>query len=137
LLRTELKDVSASVTITCGLSCNEFAVTWSDGGAIGGFHVRVFQDNGSTFVETDTVDTAFRHFKAHHDCATRGDNVQAYRFENAQTLLLILSVYDTGDCGKEMGHTEGYFVRVSDGKILRTITDAELTAYMKRHPEGI
>lgn len=136
LLRTTLKDASASITITCALGCNVFAVTWNDGGAIANFHVRVFATFGGGFFETNTTDQAAQQFKSHHDCPTRGNNIQAYRFENAQTLLLILSVSPASDCGTEMGHTEGYLVRVSDGRVLRTVTNAELNAYRKHHPEG-
>jgi hypothetical protein len=135
LLRTTLKDVSANITITCALGCNVFAVTWIDGDAIGNFHVRVFATFGGGFFETNTTDQAAQQFKSHHDCPSKSTNIQAYRFENSQTLLLILSV-PTADCGTETGYTEGYLVRVSDGRVLRTVTNDELNAYRKHHPEG-
>jgi len=136
LLHTTLGDMSANVTITCGLGCNVLAVTWSDGGASGNFHVRVFATLGGNFFETNTTDQAAQQFKSHHDCPTRDNNIQAYRFESSQTLLLILSVSPASDCGTESGYTEGYFVRVSDGKVLRAITGTDLNTYRKRHPEG-
>ena len=65
-----------------------------------------------------------------------GDNVQAYRFESGDKILLIMSVYRTGDCGTQMGFTQGYFVHVTDGTVLRVISERELYAYMRKHPEG-
>src|ERR1700761_6197419 len=79
--RIFLKDLRASVTLTWALDYNAFAVTWSDGGSIGNFHTRVFRRVDETFVEVPAVARAFRHFKAEHACKTRGDNVQAWRFE--------------------------------------------------------
>lgn len=135
--RIFLKSLSASVTLTWSPTYKAFAVSWSDGGSIGNFHTEVFELTGDHFERTNSVDRGFAHFKARHDCATRGDNVQAYRFENhGSELMLILSVYPTGDCGLELGHTEGYLVRVSDGAIIRCLGIHELNAYMRLHPEG-
>jgi hypothetical protein len=114
-----------------------FAVTWSDGGMIGEFHVKVLRLQGELFVELPAANRAFSHFKSRHDCPDRGDNIQAYRFEESGSrLMLILSVYPTSDCGKEMGYTEGYLIRAQDGAILRQYSLHELNAYMRQHPEG-
>lgn len=136
LLRTTLGGTSANITITCALGCHVFAVTWSDGGANSNSHVRVFATFGGNFFETNTTDQAAQQFKSHHDCPARGNNMQAYRFEGTQTLLLILSVSSASECGADMGYTEGYFVHVSDGKVLRTIAGPDLSTYTKRHPAG-
>ena len=37
-------------------------------------------------------------------------------------LVLMTDVYPTGDCGLDLGHTEGYVVAVPDGKIKRHLT---------------
>ena len=78
ILSTRLKDLSASVFVVW-LERNEwFAITWSDGGAIGNFHTRVVQIAGDQAVEAESVKTAFSDFRGRHWCKARGDNVQAY-----------------------------------------------------------
>jgi hypothetical protein len=135
LLTTVLKDLSASVFVVWSEKSDWFAVTWSDGGAIGNFHTRVFHVQGDEVRETKAVDSAFRDFRSRHFCKQRGDNVQAYGWDkNSDSLVLVMSVYPTGDCGREMGHTEAYFVQATDGKVLRHLTFAQLNAYTERHP---
>ncbi len=137
VLETRLDDLSASISMTWAEGLGSFAVTWSDGGGLGGFHVKVFTWNGTGFVETPTPNKALTHFRALHNCKARGDNEQAYRFEGrGSELFLILSVYNSSDCGLEMGHTEGYLVRVKDGTILRCYSTREMNLYITKHPEG-
>lgn len=137
VLETRLDDLSASISMTWAEGLGNFAVTWSDGGGLGGFHVKVFSRNGNDFVELPTPLKALTHFRTLHDCKTRGDNEQAYRFEaRGSELFLILSVYNTSDCGLEMGHAEGYLVRVKDGTILRCYSTREMNQYIRKHPEG-
>ena len=127
----------SAITMTWSRDHRAFALTWTDGGSIGNFHVKTFHLQNGTFRQTAGADRAFRHFQKRHDCPTRGDNVQAYRFEDGgKNLMLILSVYPTGDCGLELGHTEGYLVRVVDGAILKCLGLHELNTYMREHPEG-
>jgi hypothetical protein len=110
-------------------------VTWSDGGAIGNFHTRIFHVQGDSIREFATVESAFKSFESRHFCKARGDNVQAYGWdEPTHTLVLVMSVYPTGDCGRDLGHTEAYFVRPTDGTVTHHLTAAQLNAYMKRHP---
>ena len=113
-----------------------FAVTWSDGGAIGDFHVLTFRIDGGAVIGEPLWQQALKDFKLHHHCAARGDNIQAFAWDQpTRSLLLVLSVYPTGDCGPELGFTQGYFVSDSDGHILRRISDSALVAYRKQHPQ--
>jgi hypothetical protein len=135
LLTTPLKDLSASVSVVWSQKNDWFAVTWSDGGAVGGFHTRVFHIAGDEVRETRAVDRAFQDFRSRHSCKARGENVQAYRWDEAnEALVLVMSVYPASDCGKEMGHTEAYFVQPADGGILHHVDLAQLKAYMKTYP---
>ena len=135
LLRTPLKDLSASVSVVWSDDHKNLAITWSDGGAIGGFYVRVFHVEGDSVTEYRSTETAFAAFKSQHWCE-RGDNVQAYQWlADSRGLVLVLSVYPTSDCGKDMGHTEAYVVDAASGKIRKHWDLAQLKTYMEMHPE--
>jgi hypothetical protein len=134
LLHTALQDLSASVSVVWSQKNDAFAITWSDGGAIGGFHVRVFQIHDRTVEEVPASEKAIASFKLRH-CRSRGNNVQAYRWLNSDQLLIVTSVYPTGDCGSDGGHMEGYVVHVQDGSIVRHLNPQELKADMREHPE--
>lgn len=136
LLRTPLKDLSASVCVIWSGDDHNFAVTWSDGGAIGNFHVRVFHVERDTVSELPAWEKAYNAFKLRHWCKTRGDNIQAFGWlPDSRGLVLVLSVYPTGDCGPDLGHTEGYVVDASTGDIEQNWDERKLDAYMRTHPE--
>jgi hypothetical protein len=105
------------------------AVTYSDGGAIGGFHVRVFLvDSSGVRDVSKSIDGAVTDFRAHHYCKTRGNNVTALKWIRG-SLLLLTEVYPTGDCGPDLGHLEGYLVSVPGGQILEHLTLNQLKHY--------
>jgi hypothetical protein len=136
LLRTPLKDLSASVSVVWSSNRNSFAITWSDGGAIGNFHVRAFHIDTDSVTEWPATKQAFDAFRARHWCEARGDNMQAYQwFPNSRELVLVLSVYPTGDCGKELGHTEAYVVDAATGDIQQHWNAKQMSTYMRTHPE--
>ena len=136
LLRTQLDDLDASVSVVWSDDQKNFAITWSDGGSIGGFHVRAFHIDGDTVSELPVASRAFESFKARHWCELRGDNIQAHSWlHESRDLLLVVSVYPTGDCGKEMGHTEAYVVEAATGQIREHWNLKQLNTYMRSHPE--
>jgi hypothetical protein len=136
LLDTPLKDWSASISVVWAKDNSAFAITWSDGGAIGNFHVRAFKIIGKQLSEEPVTTNAWLDFKARHFCTARGDNVQAYEWNSsADQLLLVLSVYPTGDCGRDLGHTEAYWVQANTGVIRQRLTLQELNTYIKHHPQ--
>ena len=108
-----------------------FALTYSDGGAIGGFHVRVFQIQGNAATEvTRAIQPAVNAFKARHYCKSRGNNVSAIKWvHDSKHLMLMTTVYPTGDCGPDAGHGEGYLVTIPDGKIERHLTLDQLISF--------
>ena len=134
LLSAELKDLDAGVAVTWSKDDASFAVTWSDGGSIGGFHVLAFRISGDKVRELPATRQAFLNFRSRHYCEARGDNLQAYGWDSAERLVLVASVYPTSDCGADMGYTEGYIVQATTGKILRQMTLKELGLYMRQHP---
>ena len=136
LFRTPLKDLSASVSVVWSRDSHFFAVTWSDGGAIGNFHVRAFRVQDDAVTELPVTRKAFASFKARHWCEERGDNIQAYRWTaDSKSLVLVLSVYPTGDCGAQLGHTEGFVVDALTGRIKENWNVRQLNAYIRSHPE--
>ena len=136
LFETSLLDLSASVSVVWSKDNSSFAITWSNGGAIGGFQVRSFKIDGDRVTEEPVTKSAWPDFKARHYCKPRGDNIQAYEWSSAgDKLLLVLSVYPTGDCGKDLGHTEAYWVQANTGEIRQHLTLRELNLYMKHHPQ--
>jgi hypothetical protein len=136
ILSTDLKDLSASVFVVWSKRNEWLAITWSDGGAIGNFHTRVFHVAEDRVTEAESVRNAYADFRSRHWCRTRGDNVQAYAWdENTGALVLVTSVYPTGDCGKDLGHTEAYLVQPTDGAILKHLSLHEFNVYAKSHPQ--
>lgn len=106
------------------------ALTYSDGGSIGRFHLRVFLIEGDKVRDdSKSVEAAVADFSTRHFCKPRGNNVTALKWIQGN-LLLMTEVYPTGDCGPDLGHTEGYVVTVPEGKILEHLTLSQL----KRKP---
>lgn len=135
LLSTPLQDLSASVSVAWSPKSDWFSVTWSNGGAIGGFNTRVFHIVRDDITETSAPEKAFQEFRSRHTCKERGENLQAYRWsDDGNSLVLVMSVYPTSDCGADMGHTEAYIVRPVDGSILRHLNISQLNQYIRRHP---
>jgi hypothetical protein len=100
-----------------------FAITWSDGGEIGGFHTRVFERTSQdTFAERPAiVENVIRDFEARHLCKTRGDNFSAVGWLDINHLILEASVYPTSDCGPDLGYTERYVVQLSNSAIQKRV----------------
>jgi hypothetical protein len=136
IFSTDLRDLSASVFVVWSGSNDWFAITWSDGGAIGNFHTRVFHIADDKVFEMESVRSAYADFRSRHWCKTRGDNVQAYGWdEDTGALVLVASVYPTGDCGKDLGHTEAYLVQPKDGAIIKRLSLREFNVYAQTHPQ--
>jgi hypothetical protein len=105
------------------------AITYSDGGAIGGFHVRIFLiDDAGVRDVSKSIDRAVREFKARHYCKERGNNVAALKWVRGD-LLIWTEVYLTGDCAPDSGHLEGYLVSIPQGKIMQHLTLNQLRRY--------
>ncbi len=117
------------VNPTLGYGYDYIALTYSDGGAIGGFRVRVFHLDGDVVTDiSKVIGGAVADFRARHYCKERGNNVTALKWTKGD-LLLMTEVYPTGDCGPDLGHTEAYLVSVPDGKIQGHLTLNQLRQY--------
>ena len=102
---------------------------------MGGFHVRTFSITGEQVQETPTAVRADGAFRKRHFCATRGNNIQAYRWIDPHRLVLVTSVYPTGDCGRDLGHTEAFIVQAPDGRIVNHMAALAFRRYAAQHPE--
>lgn len=120
----QVPDLSSDAEFLWSPDGRAFALNYSDGGAIGNFHVRVFLLDRDTVTEVSrAIAPAVSAFKARHFCKARGNNVTALKWLlDSRNLVLMTEVYPTGDCGPDLGHAEGYIVAVPDGKIERHFT---------------
>ena len=98
------------------------AFNYSDGGAIGGWHTRVFLTSGKAMIDVSSgIRKAVQDFQSRHYCKERGNNVQALKWLGPEILLLLLEVYPTSDCGRDLGYSEGYVVIIRNGQIQRRL----------------
>jgi hypothetical protein len=133
-----LRDLSAGIFLKWSPDSRAFYLMWSDGGAIGAYAVRVFRVSSDAATEVFSTRPAEREFKRRHDCRTRGINVYAVKWLGASDRLLIAAeVYPTGDCGKELGFTLGYAVRVEDGAILERYSARRIGQEMRSCPSQL
>ena len=111
---------------------------WSDGGAIGNYHVCAFILDHGQAVESPAPQTVATAFAQHHYCKTRGNNLYAIRWLNgSEQLLLAPEVYPTGDCGRDLGFSAGYLANAADGKIVRKYTSKQLPAAAHGCPSDV
>jgi hypothetical protein len=105
-----------------------FALNTSNGGAAGGWSVSVFrvEEDGRVRDLSTSIQTVKKDFSSRHFCKTRGNNYEAIQWRKNDQLLIAASVYGTGDCGKEMGFTEGYLLQVATGKILSRMSEQQM-----------
>jgi hypothetical protein len=123
-------DLSSNAEVVWSPAGRVFAFNYSDGGAIGGFHVRVFLVNGDTVKDASAaIEPAVNAFKSRHFCKTRGNNVTALKWLDDPRLMLMTEVYPTGDCGRDLGHAEAYLVAIPSGRIERHLSLEELKRY--------
>jgi len=129
--RFHLDDYSCNGAIIWSVEAQAFAFTYSDGGAIGNFHVRIFSlRDGKCGDISSMIGPAVRDFASRHYCRTRGNNVTVLKWLNkGREMLLMTEVYPTSDCGPGLGYTEGYVIRVPGGTILRRLSERQLKRY--------
>ena len=107
------------------------AINWSDGGALGGWHVTLasLSDAGQIEYGDRAVRAVEKSFSAGHFCKERGNNYKALRWVDNHRLLVSAQVYPTSDCGPDMGFTAAYVVDVASGKVERQLSEAQALRY--------
>jgi len=126
IAKFRLRNLSAGVWLNWAPDSNAFFLMWSAGGALGRYHVRVFRVQKNHVSELRSTRIAESDFAKTHSCDFRGNNSIALRWvNNSDSLLVSSEVYDTSDCGKEMGLAIAYLVRTNDGKIIKRYSKSE------------
>jgi len=123
-----LADLSSNAEVLWSPDGTAFALNYSDGGAIGGFRVKLYLLRAGKVTDaSDALKGAQENFKSRHFCKDRGNNLIALKWlPDSSDLVLMTQVYPTGDCGPDLGHSEAYIVRIPEGKILRHLTLSQL-----------
>ena len=139
LLKTiQLEDLSAATFVKWSPDSNGVYLMWSDGGAIGGYHVRAFVVEPDDAAESPAPKTVAADFAKHHYCKTRGNNLYAVRWVNgSKQLRLRPEVYPTSDCGPETALSAEYLVRTVDGKIVERGEVKEMPAFSNGCPSDV
>lgn len=127
-----LPDMSANVEVGWSPDSSQFFISYSDGGAVGGYHVYLYSLVGGTIRPSDIPRKVAQRFRVQHWCQSRGNNLFFLGWTaDSKLAFLVGEVYPTSDCGKELGQYRGYEVRVSDGKILHVFDEKETDSIEK------
>ncbi|MGO9864896.1 MAG: hypothetical protein ACLPLR_14885 [Terriglobales bacterium] len=131
LRQFRLRDLSAGIYFKWAPDSTAFYLMWSDGGAIGNYHVRVFRVRDNRVLEAPTTRVAERDFAKRHYCKTRRNNVYAVHWlANSDEIVISTAVYPTSDC-EDMGFTLGYLVRTDDGTIIKRYSQPGIEEQIK------
>lgn len=134
--RYRLHDLSAGIFVKWSPDSRAFYLLWSDGGMIGGYDVRIFRVSSTRVREIFPTKLAESEFKRSHNCATRRVNIFAIKWLQNSELMIATQVYPTSDCGKEMGFTQGYKIRL-DGTVTERYPQEIVETEMKSCPSLI
>lgn len=128
-----LNDLSANLEVGWARDSEQFFVSWSDGGAIGGYHVRAFRiANDARVMELAAPKNAYAEFRKRHYCQARGDNIFMLGWTpDSRQLFLVAEVYPTSDC-EEMGFFRGYLMDAATGRVVKVFGEKETEAIKKK-----
>lgn len=121
-----VNELSSNISVFGAPDSQKFALTYSDGGALGGFHAHVYQlTDGHVREAANPPNTALRDFSRHHFCEERGDNVFFVGWaSDSKSMLIAAQVYPTSDCGPDRGIWGGYLLDMA-GRILARYSDKQ------------
>lgn len=132
------KDLSAATFVKWSSDSKGLYVMWSDGGALGGYHVRAFLVRRGQAIESPGPKVVAEDFSKYHSCKTRGNNLYAVRWlHGSKQLLLRPAVYPTGDCAPETALSAEYLVTTADGKIVNKSAVREFTPFVDGCPSDV
>jgi len=139
LLKTiTLQDLSAATFIKWSPDSKAFYVMWSNGGATGGYEVRVFIVEKDEAVESPAPQAVADDFAKRHYCQARGNNLYAVRWvQGSAELEMRPEVYPTGDCAPDAGLSAEYVVNTATGKMVERGQAKEMTPFTEGCPSDI
>ena len=115
-----IDEVSSNVEVGWSPDSSQFFISYSGGGEIGDYHVRLFRLIGQKLTESQAPITIAELFKAKYWCESRGNNLFFLDWtSDSKVGFFVAEVYPTGDCGKQLGQYRGYALNIEDRKILR------------------
>ncbi len=131
LLSAHLKSLmNPNIVVVWNDRGKALALNYSNGGAIGSWHTRLFTLQGKRMIDvTGAIQQAVLDFQSRHYCQKRGNNVRALKWMSPTSLLILTEVYPTGDCGSDSGYVEGYLINVSTGRIQQRLTFDQLAVF--------
>jgi hypothetical protein len=125
----ELSDPGASSVLTKWSDDSQAFYVLEGYESMYGGQTKAYSVVGDKLQELQAPNLVMQEFAKHHYCEARGDNLFGIRWEkNSHRLLLMAQVYNTGDCGNEMGFSEGYLVDADTGVILKTYHSKKVRA---------
>ena len=120
LLKTFVpKDLSAATFVKWSPDSKGLYVMWSDGGAIGGYHVRAFLVDDSKAIESAGSRSCRSGFRQGIIPAKLAETIYMLfvGINGSRQLLLRPEVYPTSDCAPETALSAEYLVTTAGGKI--------------------
>ena len=125
-------ELSCNIEVGWSPDSEQFFISWSDGGAIGGYHVRAFRVEGEKVTELNAPKIAYADFKKHHFCETRTDNIFMLGWTpDSQKIFVVMEVYPTSDC-QEMSLFRGYLMDTQSGATLRVFGEKDTEEIKER-----
>lgn len=126
-------DVSSNVELGWSPDSTQFFVMYSDGYAIGQYHVHLLRIVGNHVVTSPAPKVVLERFQSRHSCFPGGgDNLYILNWSpDSQQVFLVAEVYPESYCGKQMGVYEGFLMDAVSGKILRRFGEKETSAIEK------
>jgi hypothetical protein len=126
----ELPDISSNVEVGWSPDSSQFFISYSDGGAVGGYHARLYRVTDTDVNMGRVPALVAERFRGKHRCKSRGSNLFFLDWTpDSKIGFFVAEVYPTGDCGKELGAFRGYAVNLEDGTPVR--------AFGKKQTESI
>ena len=127
-----MPEISCNIEVGWSPDSEQFFISYSDGGAAGGYYVHMYIVKGNTLSESNVPSMVMQRFKSKHWCATRGDNLYFLAWTpDSKIAFLVAEVYPTSDCGKEMGTLRGYAADTASAKVLRVFGQKQTDAIEK------
>jgi hypothetical protein len=128
----DLPDISSDIEVGWSPDSTQFFISYSNGGAIGGYYAHMYRLNRSTLTESGAPAVVAKRFRAKHWCESRGNNLFFLAWTpDSKVAFLVAEVNPDSDCGKSMGTFRGYAVDAVGTKVLHIFGEEQTQAIEK------